>query len=261
MFEFDDPDEFDDVEIFDPPPRRGRSARATALRAAAGRAFRHPGVFQARWAPAFWTITGSLSLVVNIILLVVLVSLGRELFTLKGLLQTQLIGGLHDNFAAMDAAVIETVVTVEETIVVDDTIQVDDAIPVVFELDISQRTDVRLAEDVSITDAVVNLNTPNLAIFNAPTDILLPKDTVLPTRLNLTVPVSQTVPVNLTVPIHLEVPISLSVPVSIPLEDTDLHAPFVGLQEVVSPYQDLLLAAPGSWCEAGWLACWLFGND
>jgi hypothetical protein len=224
----------------------------------------HPAVFQSRWAPAFWTITGTLSLTVNIVLIIILVSLGRELFALKELLSGQLVGGLYDNFVAMDAAVIETTILVEETILVDDVIFVNDTIPVVFELDISQRTNVRLAEDVEITGAVVNLNTPTLSIFNAPTEILLPKDTILPTRLNLTVPVSQTVPVSLTVPVHLEVPISLTVPVSIPLDETELHAPFVGLQEVVSPYRDLLLGLPGSWeaaaCQAGRLLCWLFGR-
>ena len=259
MFEIEDPAEFDDVEIFDVPPRRSLSTRARNAGATVRRVLRNPRVFQARWAPAFWTITGSLSLVMNIVLLVVLVSLGRELFALKSLLSTQLIGGLHDNFVAMDGATIETVVTVEDVIVVEDTIIVNDAIPVVFDLDISQRTNVKLAEDTQIENAIVDLRTPNLSIFNAPTDILLPKDTILPTRLNLTVPVSQTVAVSLTVPIRLEVPVSLSVPVSIPLNETELHEPFVGLQGVVSPYQELLAAAPDSWCDLGWLACWLFG--
>jgi len=240
------------------PPETGHAGPGPAVR----RALAHPSVFQARWAPAFWTITGVLSLAVNIILIVVLVTLGRELFALKELLSGQLIGGLYDNFVAMDAAVIETTILVEETITVDDTIFVNDSIPVIFELDIAQRTNVRLVEDTAITDAVVNLNTPSLAIFNAPTDILLPVDTLLPIRLNLTVPVSQTVPISLTVPIHLEVPISLTVPVSIPLAETELHGPFVGLQEVVSPYRDLLLATPDSWeaiaCEAGRLLCWIF---
>jgi hypothetical protein len=228
------------------------------------RVLSHPAVFQARWAPAFWTITGVLSLAVNIILIVVLATLGRELFALKELLSGQLIGGLHENFVAMDNATIETTVLVDDTIIVDDVILVHDTIPVVFDLDIAQRTNVRLVEDTAITDAVVNLNTPSLAIFNAPTDILLPADTLLPIRLNLTVPVSQTVPISLTVPIHLEVPISLTVPVSIPLAETELHEPFVGLQEVVSPYRELLLAAPDSWeamaCEAGRLLCWLFSR-
>ncbi|HUF39773.1 MAG TPA: hypothetical protein VMN57_14710 [Anaerolineales bacterium] len=222
----------------------------------------HPAVFQAQWAPAFWTITGTLSLAVNLVLLIVLVSLGRELFALKELLSSQLIGGLHANFVAMDAAVIETSILVEETITVEDVILVNDSIPVVFDLEISERTSVLLAEDTVISNAIVNLNTPSLAIFNAPTEILLPKDTILPTRLNLTVPVSQTVPVQLTVPVLLEVPISLTVPVRIPLDQTELHEPFVGLQNVVSPYQDLLQGLPGSWeavaCEAGRLLCWLF---
>jgi hypothetical protein len=246
------------------PPNDPEAETGAARPGTFRRALTHPAVFQARWAPAFWTITGTLSLAVNLVLIVVLVTLGRELFALKELLSGQLIGGLHENFVAMDNATIETTVLVDQTIVVEDVILVHDTIPVVFDLDIAQRTNVRLVEDTAITDAVVNLNTPSLAIFNAPTDILLPADTLLPIRLNLTVPVSQTVPISLTVPIHLEVPISLTVPVSIPLAETELHEPFVGLQEVVSPYRELLLAAPDSWeamaCEAGRLLCWLFSR-
>jgi len=245
------------------PPNDPEADTAASRPGTFRRALTHPAVFQARWAPAFWTITGTLSLAINLVLVVILVTLGRELFALKELLSGQLIGGLHENFVAMDNATIETTVLVDQTIVVEDVILVHDTIPVVFELDISQRTTVRLVEDTEITDALVNLNTPSLAIFNAPTDILLPADTLLPIRLNLTVPVSQTVPISLTVPVHLEVPISLTVPVSIPLNETELHEPFVGLQNVVSPYRDLLLEAPGSWeaiaCNAGRLLCWLFG--
>lgn len=246
------------------PPDTTENYKEENRPGAVRRALGHRAVFQNRWGPAFWTVTGVISLVVNIVLIIILVSLGRELFALKDLLSGQLVGGLYDNFVAMDNATIHTTVLVEDTIVVEDVIFVNDAIPVVFELEISQRTNVRLAEDVEITNAIVNLNTPTLSIFNAPTEILLPKDTILPTRLNLTVPVSQTVPVSLTVPVHLEVPISLTVPVSIPLDETELHAPFVGLQEVVSPYRDLLLGLPGSWeavaCNAGRLLCWLFGR-
>lgn len=217
-----------------------------------------------RWGPAFWTVSGILSMIVNLILIVVLVSLGKELFALKQLVSGQLIGGLHTNFVAMDNATIETTVVVEDTIIVDDTIQVSDQIPVVFDLDIEKKTNVRLSEDTDIDQAIISINTPYLAIFNAPTDITLPKDTVLPIRLNLTVPVSQSVPVNLTVPVHLEVPISLTVPVSIPLNETELHEPFVGLQNVVAPYQDLLAGLPNSWeeaaCRSGPLLCWLFGK-
>lgn len=68
-------------------------------------------------------------------------------------------------------------------------------------------------------------------------DIELPKGLVLPISLGIMVPVDTMVPVN------------LSVPVNIPLEETELHEPFVGLQDVVQPYQDLLTPLPNSWQE------------
>jgi hypothetical protein len=37
--------------------------------------------------------------------------------------------------------------------------------------------------------------------------------------------------------------------VDIPLNQTDLHQPFVGLQDVVKPYYNLLETLPDSWEE------------
>jgi len=67
-----------------------------------------------------------------------------------------------------------------------------------------------------------------LNIVNALTTIVLPQGTNLPIVLNLIVPVAQVVPVALTVE------------VDIPLEQTQLHEPFVGLQEVVKPFYCML---------------------
>ena len=54
----------------------------------------NPRLWQGKFSPAFWTFTGTLSLVVNLILVVILIFLGRELFALKALVSEQLIGGL-----------------------------------------------------------------------------------------------------------------------------------------------------------------------
>ncbi|MFQ5617117.1 MAG: hypothetical protein ACE5GO_11755, partial [Anaerolineales bacterium] len=89
-------------------------------------------LWQGKIGPAFWTLTGVMSLTVNIILIIILVILTRELFALKGLVGDQLLGGLEANFQAMDAAVIET------TVIVESTIQVQDTIPVVFDLILEQ---------------------------------------------------------------------------------------------------------------------------
>jgi len=61
--------------------------------------------------------------------------------------------------------------------------------------------------------------------------------------MNLTVPVKQSVPVVLNVPVNLQIP------VDIPLDRTQLHQPFVGLQQVLSPFRQLLSDVPDSWSE------------
>ncbi|MEN6408318.1 MAG: hypothetical protein ABFD44_01235 [Anaerolineaceae bacterium] len=176
-------------------------------------------------APTFWTITGTISLIVNLILIVALMIMTRQLFNIKALVSDQLVDGLYQNFVKMDEAKIQT------------TVQVNSQIPVKFDLPVKTNTEVTLTQDTSIYGAKVTLNTGGLTITDAPADIILPAGTRLPIALNITVPVDASVPVALTVP------------VDIPLNQTELHEPFVGLQEVVKPYRDWLQAFPSSWQE------------
>ncbi|MCE1255349.1 MAG: hypothetical protein LWX83_17600 [Anaerolineae bacterium] len=176
-----------------------------------------------RYGPAFWTVTGALSLIINIILIVIVFILAGQLFTLKSLVSHQLLDGLSDNFALMDQARIQA------------NIPVSAQVPAKFDLPLETNTVVVLTDNTLIHGASVSLYTGGLTINNAPTDILLPAGTRLPVRLSLTVPVDQQIPVN------------LDVPVDIALNQTDLHQPFVGLQQVVKPYQVLLNQAPNSW--------------
>jgi len=201
-------------------------------------------VWQGKILPAFWTIASTISMVTTIVLIIVLIVLLNELFTLKSLIGGQLLGGLQTNFQQMDAATIKT------TVIVDDTITVNDTIPVQFTLTLNQNSNVILTENTTIPNTIVTLNG-----VRVPTDIILPAGTILPIALNLEVPVDQ------TIPIFLEVPVHLVVPVTIPLNETELHQPFTGLQGVVAPYNALLAETPNSWCESGWLLCWLFGGD
>jgi hypothetical protein len=187
-------------------------------------------IWRGKIGPAFWTITGLVSLVVNLILITLLIGLGNELFTIKSIVNEQLLGGLHSNFVKMDEAHIVT------TIEVVDAIQVVDAIPVVFDLLLSQDTEVRLTQNTVIPNATIFLNGQAI-----PMRIILPEGTALNINLDMIVPVNQMVPIVLDVPIHL------TVPVDIPLNQTDLHEPFVGLQEVVGPYYRLLSDLPDSW--------------
>lgn len=183
-------------------------------------------VWQKRPLPALWTIGSVLSIVLNLILLVVVVILARNLFAIKALVQDQLLGGLYYNFILMDDADIVT------------TVVVDDTIPVQFDLEVKTNTTVVLTEDVLLEGATVkSLRSGGLTILNAPAEIILPAGTRLPIFLDIVVPVDTTIPV------------VLNVPVTIPLDETDLHEPFSGLQEVVAPYYDLLNALPNSWEE------------
>ncbi|MBN1667411.1 MAG: hypothetical protein JW862_09990 [Anaerolineales bacterium] len=181
-------------------------------------------LWQGRIGPAFWTITSLLSLTVNIVLIVVLIFLGQQLFNLKAIVQDQLIEGLYTNFQLMDQASITT------------SVQVEDSIPVQFDLPVTTNTTVILTEPTSISGASVVIQTGILDI-NAPANIVLPQGLALPIALDISVPVDASVPVELTVP------------VDIALQNTELHEPFVGLQEVVSPYQQLLSDLPNSWEE------------
>lgn len=182
-------------------------------------------LWQGKIGPAFWTITGLLSLGLNAILIAVVILLGREVFAIKDLVGGQLVGGLAQNFALMDRAVIRTNVVVS------------DQIPVQFTLPVSKKTTVVLTDDMPISGANVNLRTGGLSIVNAPTDILLPAGTPLDIKLDMQIPVDTTIPV------------TLNVPVEIPLNQTELHEPFVGLQQVIAPYHNLLQDLPNSWEE------------
>ncbi len=86
-----------------------------------------------------------------------------------------------------------------------------------------------LTEDTTVKGMTIyNLNAGALFISQAQADIILPAGTDLPVALNIVVPVDQ------------KISVKLLVDVDIPLNQTDLHPPFVGLQDVVKPYYTLL---------------------
>jgi len=182
-------------------------------------------VFQTenKFLPTFWTITSVISMLVNIgvvIALIVVVQLLGGTSAALAFAQNQatgLLGGLHQNFVKMDAASIKT------------TIHVEKDIPVQFTLNVSGATNVTLSQDVRINGAVVTLPGFGNGITNERANIILPAGTVLPVFIE-----------NLVVPVDQKVPAVLDVPVDIPLNTTELHEPFVGLQKVVEPYYCLL---------------------
>ncbi len=184
-----------------------------------------------KWQPAARRLAIIIPIVFNLVLIILLGLLTQQLFTIKNFINQDLIGGLYYNFVLMDRAHITT------TVEVSDTIKVVDTIPVVFDLHLAQDTEVVLTRNTSIENATIILNNQPV-----PLDLTLKAGTPLNINLDLIVPVSQ------TVPIALEVPILLQVPVDITLADTKLHDPFIGLQEVVSPYY-WKLSETNSWSD------------
>lgn len=179
-----------------------------------------PPRWRFRFLPAFWTIASIVSLSVNLVLLIILLNLLQLRSGIQGLASNKvsgLLGGLYTNFVKMDQASIKTSIHVEKQI------------PVQFTLNVSGPTNVSLSQPVRIDGALVTVNTGGLNIANARATIVLPQGTVLPINIE-----------NLVVPVDQQVPAVLDVPVNIPLNQTELHEPFVGLQKVVEPWYCLV---------------------
>jgi hypothetical protein len=173
-----------------------------------------------KFLPAFWTIASLISLTANIVLIVILLILFQMIGAIQNTAGNQasgLLGGLYTNFVKMDQANIRT------------TIHVEKEIPVQFSLNVSGPTNVTLSQAVTIRGALVTVETGGLNIVNARATIVLPKDTLLPINIE-----------NLVVPVDQKVLAVLDVPVDIPLNQTELHEPFVGLQKVVEPWYCLV---------------------
>jgi hypothetical protein len=173
-----------------------------------------------QFLPAFWTIASLMSITFNIILIVILLIVLQMLGTIQLTANDQisgLLGGLYTNFVKMDQASIQTSIHVEKDI------------PVNFSLNVSGPTNVTLSQPVTINGALVTVQTGGLNIVNAQARIVLPQGTVLPITIE-----------NLVVPVNQSVKAILDVPVNIPLSQTQLHEPFVGLQKVVEPWYCLV---------------------
>ncbi|NLX09448.1 MAG: hypothetical protein GXY36_07305 [Chloroflexi bacterium] len=177
------------------------------------------------WWNSFKTVAILLSFILNLVLIIVVLLLLMQIFQIKNGILEPLIDGLHSSFVGLDEATIIR------------TIQVEDEIPVVFDLPLNQRTNVVLVEDVRL-DANATFTLPGGGgMINGRVDIVLPRDLVLPVQLNMIVPVDTQIPVN------------LAVDVEIPLNETELHAPFVNLRDLLEPYVRILDHLPDGWDE------------
>ncbi|HEY5271519.1 MAG TPA: hypothetical protein VII97_14365 [Anaerolineales bacterium] len=159
---------------------------------------------------AYWDVTAGFSLIVNAKLVGVLMIMAIQINNLKTTVN-DLLSGLYGNFVEMGKASITTTITM------------DTQVPIDFMLPIQQNTDVILTHNVAIPNAHVVINSGGFTV-NAPATVTLPAGTNLPIALNMAVPVQATVP------------ITLQVPVNIPLNQTQLHTPFAGLQNTIHPF-------------------------
>ena len=208
------------------PPRNGtNSSRPVTTPPPPPTVSSTPAPERRRWPfkflPAFWTIASILSLTVNIILIVALLIAYQMLDRILGLQSygvgqaSGLLGGLYSNFVKMDQATIAT------------TIPVDAVIPLNIEVPVQKTTLITLAETAVIPNAHVRINTGEVNI-NANAVVTLPAGTPLTVSLDFPLTVQNSIPVH------------LDVPVNIPLNQTELHEPFVGLQHVVRPWYCLI---------------------
>ena len=165
------------------------------------------------FGPPFWTVTGCMSLVVNAVLIAVLLSVLPLMGSLKFnplAIGSNLLGGLYSNFEKMDRATIKTTIPVEANV------------PLNISVPVQTTTQITLAEAAVIPNARVVITTGSVNI-NSNASVTLPAGTPLMVSLNFNLPVQDSIPID------------LDVPVEIPMTSTELHEPFVGLQDVVRP--------------------------
>ncbi|MFZ5910843.1 MAG: hypothetical protein ACOYYU_12585 [Chloroflexota bacterium] len=181
--------------------------------------------------PAFWTVTGVLSLIVNAVLIGILVTLMQMLGSLQitaGDAGAGLVGGLYNNFDKMKNARIVSTVPVNLP-----------DVPVDFVLNYSTDTEVVLTRDVpiqanvSISSGIININ--------GPASIVLQQGSRLPIHLDLQIPVQTTVDID------------RQLTVDIPIASTELSTHFQGLQDTIEPIYCLL--EPNALDLAGNLVC------
>lgn len=164
-------------------------------------------------SPAFWTVTGVISLIVNAVLISLLIAATRQLTATRpnrGDANTELFSSLYVNVERLDQAHIQTIVPV------------DTEVPIDVVLSYQKTTNVILTKDTPI-NAQVRINTGTINI-DAPASIVLSKGTVLPVDLDLKIPFQT------NIKFHLDLPVDISVAA------TDLHEPLLAIQNVLKPY-------------------------
>ena len=195
--------------------------------------FNHIKNFKVKLTPFFQKYRGAFSIAFNIFLLIVILLLGKQVFTLKKMIVGDVMGALYMNLEELDKSVISSQITIE------DTVQLD------FPLQVNQKTDLVLTDDTVINGARITISTGALTITGAPASIVLPAGTILPVQLNLEIPVDASAPLDLNSSIN------------IPLAETDLHRPLTNMQNIIEPQIISYMDGATSWQDIP--ACKIFG--
>jgi len=243
----EDPGDLKDDELINPtapaptPKRRFRSIEFAVLRGKFKRIHVHPAIGKfiqkikngkEKYFPNF-QFKIIISPLINVILVIVIILLIRQVSSLKRIVVGDVLGGIYLSVGQIDQATLKTEAKFEDNIKVD------------FPLQIKQSTEVVLSTDTFISGAVISISTGGLNIEKAPADIILPAGSRLPVELDMTVPVNTSIPVSFVLPVSLQV------------SNTELHQPLVDLQNVLKPY--LLDYMKGSKPIIDLPACKVFG--
>lgn len=176
--------------------------------------------WQARPWQAFKNFAIIFSFVTNLVLLVVILLSLPLIIPGVNSIARPLVGGLSQSFVQMgEASIVRT-------------IEVNDELPISFSLPLQEETNVVLVEPVPMTVPATFTLPGGGGSINGVVSLELPAGTTLPVALDMQVPVSETIPVR------------LDVGVDIPLQETELGAPFNTLQGLFAPLDRFLGGLP-----------------
>ncbi len=151
-----------------------------------------------------WKAVGALSLVLNVLLIMGLIGIGRSQGRSNESLTT-LVGNLRDGYSTLLSADL----TME--------VGINQEIPLELDLPLKKDTIVTLTEQTSVEGALITIQTSNFQVYNAPAVVVLPPGTRLPVALDT------------SVPLHTTIPIEFEVPVRLAIEKSDLGPAFEAL--------------------------------
>lgn len=170
----------------------------------------------------FWKTITVISIVLNLALLFVMITLGNSIFSLKSAFDDT---GIEETAKAM---------TFEEGATLSTSIRIQDEVPVTFEVPLQRSTVVTLFEPAQIDGASISIRSATLSI-DAPASLTLPVGAELPLALDFSVTVDTVVPIDLTVPVE------------IPIAESEVGEALSAMQGLLDPYRSIAAELPGCW--------------